>query len=146
MAREACQPVPLFSIELPPTRIIALLLPAKVRARSRMRGAGTPVSASAHSGVCRRVPRQVLEADCMTLYELAVVEGLGDDDVHHRQCERRVGAGTDDEGLVGLPEGFGAADVDRDHAGTPAAGGVKAWARVGLARQVGAPEQYQLGV
>src|SRR5262249_50425666 len=93
-----------------------------------------------------RVPRQVLEADCMTLYELAVVEGLGDDDVHHRQCERRVGAGTDDEGLVGLPEGFGAADVDRDHAGTPAAGGVKAWARVGLARQVGAPEQYQLGV
>ena len=75
-----------------------------------------------------------------------LVEPLADQHVHETESEGRVGAGSQDQHLVGLGGGLGAAHVDGDDARAAAprldemAGGVR------LARQVGAPEDDEARV
>ena len=96
--------------------------------------------------MARDVAGQRLEADGITFDEVAIVELLGDDDVHHRERERRVGAGPEDQDLVGLRGGFGLAHVDGYDARAAAPGGGHVARRVRLRREVGAPQHDQRAV
>ena len=62
-------------------------------------------------------------------------ESVGEEDVHHRQEERGVGAGRDRDPLVGAVGGAGAAGIDHDDLAAPLADPVD------LAHDVGAREQ-----
>jgi hypothetical protein len=79
-------------------------------------------------------------------HEGGVVTPFGDDHVHHRQRERRIGARPDPDHLVGLRGGLGLADVDGRDVGAAVARRREVAAGVGLAREIGAPEQDEIRV
>ena len=107
-----------------------------------MRSAGTPVIGAAHSGPRPRTC--AASASKPTVWradELRVVKAFRHDDRHHRQGERGVGPGPDQDHLVRLRRGLGHAHVDRDDVGPAATGGGQMRTRVRLAGEVRAPEQ-----
>ena len=87
-----------------------------------------------------------VEADGVAGHELRVVKPLPDDDRHHRQGERGVGPGPDQDHLVGLRRGLGLAHVDRDDVGPAATGGGQVRTGVRLAGEVGAPQHDEARV
>ncbi len=92
------------------------------------------------------VRRQLVEPDGVSGHEIPVVQFLGNNHVHHGQRQVRVRPGTEDVHVVGLRRRFRVADVHGDHPGAAALGGEEVPGRVGLAGQVGPPQNDQAGV
>ena len=87
---------------------------ASSRASRRISSAGTPLIASARSGV-KSATRSTDRRQPVDVRRRGWRRALGEQDVQHRQQHPRVGAGADEVVLVGDLGGLGAARVEDDH-------------------------------
>ena len=87
-----------------------------------------------------------VESDRAAEDEPSVVPSLRDDHVHHREREGRVGSRPDPDHLVGLRGGLRVANVDRNDVSAAPARRGQVTSGIGLAREIGAPEEDALGV
>ena len=90
-----------------------------------------------------QVHSERVETDRVAGDEFGVVKALADNDVHHAERERGVGARTNHQGLIGLHRRFGLPHVNRDDVGAAAPRRDEVARRVRLAREVGAPQENQ---
>ena len=99
---------------------------------------------------CRRVPSHVLgqrlEADGVARHEVAVVTALADDHVHQGQREGGIGSWPEPQDLIRLGRGLGGSHVDGDDVGATTPGRREVAAGIGLAGEIGSPEEDQPGV
>lgn len=96
--------------------------------------------------VPREVHAQCLEADGVARDECRIVSPLRDDDVHHPERQGGVRPGPEQDRLVRLRRGLGAAHVDGHHAGAAPPRRRQVAPGVGLAGEVRAPEEDERGV
>ncbi len=87
-----------------------------------------------------------VKADRMFRDKGCVVPLLRADHVHHRQCQRAVSAGADDQHVVRLGGRRGAAHVDRHDMRAAAFRGQQMPCGIRLAREVGCPEDDEPGM
>ena len=90
------------------------------RAKASISATVSPVISDAHSGV--RVATWAANSgeksvNCVEVG--AILEPLAEEDVHHRERQRAVRAGTQHQAHVGLLHRRGAVDVDDDDLGAP---------------------------
>ena len=126
---------------------------ASSRAMRRISGAAIPHAAATSSGASSPASARTVSSPATCSRERARVrQALGEEGVHEREQQQRVGAGADEVVLVGLARGPRAPRVDDDHLAAARADGAQAPAHVGRREQaavggerVGAEDEQVVG-
>src|SRR5262249_32460221 len=119
----------------------------RTRRRIKARNIGNPLSIDAGDALSplRRMRPQMLrkrvEPDRIASDEVRLVQPFEYDDVHHAQGQSRIGTGTDDQRIVGFRPCLGPPHANRDDVRTAFARRDQVTRRVGLACEIGPPQQ-----